>query len=221
MTDKSKIEKLATRIGDAVRDGILATSDFVEDIAESFGIEKPEPSGLTRFQEAVFNALNDEYDLAQEPFLELWPELERLLEAHGMVSDTRTRFNDVMDKLAREDELLAEAAQIHRDRAKRAAEARAGMKAESDATVYKDGQRFGPLSEEQIEKSARWVLAQEPGETIIFEDTISRSDRAKIMARAQALKAVLPEENTTEADLYTERTAEDQASTIEEQADRG
>lgn len=108
MTEQSKIEKLANRIGAAVRDGILATSDFVEDFGAALGIEKPEPSGLTRFQEAVFNALNDEYDLAQEPFLELWPELERLLEAHGMGSDTRTRFNDVTDKRAAEDALYTE-----------------------------------------------------------------------------------------------------------------
>lgn len=65
-------------------------------------------TGFTRFQEAVFNVLNDEYDLAQEPFLELWPELERLLETHGMGSDTRTRFNDVMDKRAAEDALYTE-----------------------------------------------------------------------------------------------------------------
>lgn len=42
---------------------------------------------MTRLQEALFNVLNDEFDLAQEPFFQMWRELEDLLARHGMVSD--------------------------------------------------------------------------------------------------------------------------------------
>lgn len=228
MTDQqSKIEAFAQRVGKAVTDGILAANDFVEGIADQFqSDEKPEAPDEplygarqnNRLKKGLWTLLNDEFDFpGGEAFEPVWADFEELLTVHGMETEVVKRHNRVMDTLREEDEVLAKAEEIRKRRERIANHSSRNLGEEVKRTVYVDGVRFGPLTEEQIEKSARWVLAQEPGETITFESTISEADRARILARAQALKAVDPETKP----LYAERPAEEQADTIEREADHG
>ena len=39
---------------------------------------------MTRLKRGLFNLLNDEFDLAEDGFEELWPEFLELLKEHGM-----------------------------------------------------------------------------------------------------------------------------------------
>ncbi len=39
---------------------------------------------MNSLQEALFNVLNDFFDLAQDPFMDMWPDIEALLAKHGM-----------------------------------------------------------------------------------------------------------------------------------------
>lgn len=43
-------------------------------------------STFSPIQTAIFNVLNEHFDLAQEPFLQMWPEFSAVLIKHGMVS---------------------------------------------------------------------------------------------------------------------------------------
>lgn len=234
MTDQqSKIEAFATRVGRAVTDGILAANDFVEGIADQFYTnDQPYAAGPdgpheaehqnNRLKNGLWELLNDEFDFpAGDAFEAVWADFEELLEAHGMETEVVKRHNLIMDKLREEDEILAKADEIRRKRQRVSQEAAREMRKETEATVYDDGKRYGPMSDEQIEKSARWVNAQEPGETITFESTISQADQAKILARAEALRVVERADKMGGFPIVADRPAEEQAETIEREADHG